>query len=950
MDTVVARNESVDHATEQFEIVGRDRELSRLETYLDGLPVGPSGLLIEGEPGVGKTVLWERAVSLALQRSFRVLAARPTEPERRLSFVGLTDLLDTATTDELLSSLPEPQARALTIALLRSEAAGRRSDPRTIGVAALGVLGGLAREGPLLLAVDDLQWLDRSSARVLAFALRRLRDEGVGLLVTRRASTAEDLEVDITTSIGGKAAQMMRLGSLSLGAIDRVVRVRLGAAVPRPVLVEIHRRTGGNALFALQAATSLDPTPPPHGSGADPVPADHRAVFLTQLARLPPGTEEVLAAAAATAQPTVTLLTEVYGPPTGDLLRAAIAAGLIVIDGGRVRFRHPLIASAVLSIPSEEGLRRLHALLARSTMTAEDRAVHLALATASPEGAVAEEVTRAAEAAMERGAPDAAANLFAHARRLTPETEPEAGWKRSLAAAECHFAAGDISTAVRVAELTMASMHPGSYRAKAKKLLGELYSARLEFSEARVILSEASLEAGQDHVLLAEIELALNWAVQASGDVWTAAPHAHAALDHASLACADGVGDDGLLAEALAEVAMMDFLLGAGLDETKIARALALEDHDRPRLLPLRPSLVSSLALFWAGRTADAHRIAERLRQHLVERGEEAWLALVLALLIQIDLLTGDVDGAGRLVAEAEDAALAQAGTVSRALFLAAKGMLDCHRGDLDGAAEASQESHRIFQELGWVPACALPMAILARTRLQDSDWRGVDELVGPLAQLLVGVAFPEPSQAPFMADEIEALIALGRLDDAERLLTWLEERGRALDRPAALVTGARARGLLYAARGETRRALEATDAALAFQARLDDRLELGRTLMSRGEIERRARKWAPARASLEEAVRTFEQLGAAGWADAARRQLERVGGRRRGPSLALTATERRVAELAATGQSTREVADAAFLSPKTVENMLTSVYRKLGVRSRAELAAHLTTEPLPTS
>lgn len=227
------------------ELIGREPEQKQVAAFVAG-PL-PGALLLRGEAGIGKTSLWRDGVRVAASAGFRVLSARPAEREARLTFAALGDLLAGV---ELPDALPAPQLRALEAALLLAEPAAAAPSARTLGSATLGVLRSLAAECPLLLAIDDVQWLDPASAEALAFAARRVRAEPVALLLARRPKGESRLELDENAL----RVDELDVGPLRLGAVQRLLRVRLDAALSRPQVRHVHEVSGGNPLFALELA------------------------------------------------------------------------------------------------------------------------------------------------------------------------------------------------------------------------------------------------------------------------------------------------------------------------------------------------------------------------------------------------------------------------------------------------------------------------------------------------------------------------------------------------------------------------------------------------------------------------------------------------------------------------------------------------------------------------
>jgi hypothetical protein len=251
-------------------VVGRERELSCLESFLDAVPAGPVGLFLEGEVGVGKTTLWKEAVAACSGRSYRLLSCRPVESEAQLAFAGLGDLLEEVP-EEAMARLPVPQRRALDVALLRAEAEGPAALPRAVSLSVLGVLRALAQVSPVVVAVDDVQWLDRPSAVALEFVVRRLKEEPIGLLVSKRGEAVGDFPLGFDRAFPEGRVDRLFVGPLDLDALDRVLRARLDAQFPRPALAQLHASSGGNPFFALEMARAVLQREPQLGPG-EPLP------------------------------------------------------------------------------------------------------------------------------------------------------------------------------------------------------------------------------------------------------------------------------------------------------------------------------------------------------------------------------------------------------------------------------------------------------------------------------------------------------------------------------------------------------------------------------------------------------------------------------------------------------------------------------------------------------
>ena len=236
-------------------IVGRGAELEALNTFISSLDRGPATLVLEGEPGLGKTTLWREGLQAAERRSFQVLGCRPVQAEAQLAFTALSDLLTDVPT-VVFDELPVPQRRALEVALLRAEPEDDEHFPRAVALGFLGVLVALARSGPLVVGIDDVHWLDQASQRVLAFAVRRVREERIGLLLARRTDTGSVFPGDAERD-GRMPVTRLRLSSLDADELERLLRRHLGGRLERRSMARLHHSSGGNPLFALQLGRAM---------------------------------------------------------------------------------------------------------------------------------------------------------------------------------------------------------------------------------------------------------------------------------------------------------------------------------------------------------------------------------------------------------------------------------------------------------------------------------------------------------------------------------------------------------------------------------------------------------------------------------------------------------------------------------------------------------------------
>ena len=330
-------------------LVGREAELERVDGFLTGAEVGPVVLVLDGEAGIGKTRVWQEGLRRAADRGHRALLCRPAESEAQLAFAALSDLLADAL-EETLPELQEPQRRALEVALLLADPGDRPVDQRAVAAGLLSSVRRLSVSQPVVVAVDDVQWLDSSSASVLEFALRRLRDERVGLLLTLRSSEEVEAPLGLEHSHVGTLLTRLRLGPLSLGALQRLLREALGTAYPRRTLQRLLEASGGNPFFALELGRALARQDGDLDRPRElPLPRRLDELMYERLAAFSPDTRGVLDLAALLAEPSVPLLERALGQDVESALAPARGAGVVCVDHDRVRFSHPLIASAPVS-------------------------------------------------------------------------------------------------------------------------------------------------------------------------------------------------------------------------------------------------------------------------------------------------------------------------------------------------------------------------------------------------------------------------------------------------------------------------------------------------------------------------------------------------------------------------------------------------------------------------
>jgi len=888
------------------DIVGRDEERALLTAALDG---GTAAVCLDGEAGIGKSTLWRYGVEHARARGVRVLESRPAEAERGLAYVGLVDLLEDAA-DAVLPRLAPPRRRALEVALFRAE--GKTTiDTGTLGVAVRDALDELAREGPLLVAIDDVQWFDDPSSRALALALRRA--EGVSVLLARRVERGRG-ETEIEHAV---SPVRIAVGPLSIGAGHRLLQDRLQRTFPRPVVLRLHETAGGNPFYMLELART--------GESSQASTLDR--LGGGRLVGLPDGTRDAVLVVAAHGRPSIDILDR-------PALEPAVQASVVEIADGIVRFTHPLLAEAVYERASQAERRAAHRLVAGTVDDPVARARHLALAAERPGEEIAATLEDAARIAASRGATLVAAGLAELSVRLTPEESDAARRRRVILHGDLLADSGDGRRAIGILKDAAATAPAGLERARAVAHLARAEKDFVGSREGVVRYLEALPEAEGDDALVAEIHLRL-------ADLMKDTEDANLGLEHARLAieAAARTGDTALRCDTLAMYAVLHARTGLGPAEQELNEALALERSlEGKRRHAATDALVYQL--LFSGDSARTRAAIEQWRAKLAltdDREDE----FALWYLAMNEWRAGDYELAARYAA-ASLAVREQFGIEgSQPIAELPAAMADAYRGEVEAARARSLRALARAEADGIRISESGHRAVLGFIELSLGDPEAALRYLRPGWAIRDGAVLMEPGHRFELADTLEALIAVGALDEAEEKLRVWEERSARLDRPWARAICARCRALLHAAGGDFEVARQSFDEALRQHARTGDPFQHARTLLALGATQRRAMQRGAARETLAQAAEIFERIGSPLWAANARAEVKRIGGRAPGTD-ELTESERRVADLVAAGKTNHEVAAALFLGERTVASHLTHIYAKLGVRSRTELARRL--------
>ena len=907
-------------------VVGREREIAEASGFLDEAAERSCALLLVGEPGIGKTTIWHAVTEEATGRGCEVLRARPSETESELAFAALADLL-ARVDDTGLAELPDAQRAALEHALRRTT--GETTvDPATIALGVLGVLRGLARSSTVLVAVDDLQWMDAPSLRALTFAFRRLDGARVGLVATVRVGF--DLELTRLAERDGNAVERIDLDGLGKAHLAQLVSERTGRALTPPQLDRLARLSAGNPYYALELAAA--------GDTELAVPESLAAVLRTRL-------QSLSGAARAAGLSAATLGRFEAGIDDQGGLDELRAAGVVVVRAGSMSFAHPLLASTLLDMHTTEERRAAHLALADALDDPDERALHLGHGTETASEAVAMELETAAGRVDARGAPETGAVLAERAAALTPQTDTSATTRRLLKAADLYQAAGEGRDHVLpLLEHLAESLPAGPDRARALIRLGWLGAQMdtMPMSESVAYQERALAEArdAPDVATAAHASLARLRGI--GGDYRAALRHAELAVEAGSPSASNL-----MFPSPSGELGIARFFAGEGLDEPLFEAGLARESTAGRAAEPYQsPLLQLGLARLYTGDLTRARTILQQLREQSVELGRVRSTAGCVLHLTELEVRAGNPTQAD---AHAQEFLLLDRqlrGDLSAEWY--PSGLVAMHTGRVDDARRilgAGVEEARAFESTAWL---AHHLEALGHLELAAGNLDTAGATLDPVIPMLRETGLGEWSVHPVHPDAIETLVGLGKLEQAAALHAELEEYGRRLDRPWGIATAARSEALLASARGEVEQALAAAERALAEHARLDWPLERARTLLVTGEILRRLGRRRDAAASLAEARTAFESLGNPLWTARVEAEQGRLGGRRRTTDT-LTPTEERVAELAAQGLRNAEIAARLHVTRKTVEATLSRVYRKLGVRSRTELARRETTpEPPP--
>lgn len=897
--------------------VGRRRELERLGALVRG-PNGGSAV-VRGAAGLGKSALLGRLADMA---PGRVLHARGVESEAVLPFAAAADLL--MPLREFFPQLPAAQREALEVSLALRDGPG--AGPLATCLATLGVLAAAAERTPLLVVVDDLQWVDPSSQQALMFtALRLSSDPAVLIMAVRDELGVPRVPIDLPT---------VELGGLSVAECADLVRAMGAATVPLSAR-ELHERTGGNPLAIVELLRSGQDVRGFPDNDVGMAALALRRMWANAVDRLPERVRDALFVLAASRSAAAADLGRSLGRlgMTLDDLVPAEGIGLIGESGGEIRLRHPLLRAVIIEhTPLAVRLDGYRALA--DSADADLRPWYLAAAATGPDEAVALALVAAAQTARRRGGYGASARAWRRAAQLTGDAHERAA--RLLEGAGDAMLAGAAELVVPWCEEALSIRD------------GVVFAADVERVRAR-----ARMSIGQPQL-------------------------AHDELVAAAERVRDVDLDRGVA--LFAEAAMAGSIAGDVGRSVQAARRCesALPAGRRP----VGVTVVSAVASLEVGDVAAARTLLDDA-DRMIEPADMVGDQLVVVGLGQGMVWAEQHERArSRLDAVVEAARLGGA-PMALAYALAVRSELETWTGQWTAAYADAEESLRWAEELGqatWIGKgqgslarleAARGESVLCRARIERPELERVDGMRVHIPALLGLCALSEgrpelavehleqahaaasaaglgtPTIVPVAGDLLEALVDAGDKAGAAALLGWIDERAAVTGLTYPAVVAARCRGMLA---GDADAAAGHFATAHALHARRPMPFERARTLFAQARTLRALRRVSAARPLLRDALTAFEMLGAHPWAERVATELAAAGGRRRGSDDdeirldVLTGPEFQIARAVADGRSNVEVAAALFVSRKTVESQLTKIYRKLGLRSRTELARRFLT------
>ena len=896
------------------------------ETLLAGIDAGLAtggGVALHGPPGIGRSVLLDTVADQAAARGELVLRLRPARGERTLAYAGAADLV---------RQIPAAAATALTPAARHSLAALRQGRPSRAGAPALtrrlllpALLAHCARTRPVLLVLDDVQWLDPQSAELIGFAMRRRPGPRIRVLAAERRTgdTGRSRAVRLCPApITGLAVPPLEP--------DHLTELLEAHGLPCRTAHRMHRASAGNPFLALALGGAV-------GSGPAwrpaPLPERARALARERLADLPAEVTGTLLVAALATEATVTLLLRAGRDDAVRELRLAAAAGVVRLAGEAIRFTPPLLGQVLADETPAADRARVHAALAAGAFDPVDALRHDALRTARPDAAVAAGLAAAARRSAERGADRTAAELYLLAADRCPHRLAADRMDWLVTAARLALTGGAPALAGRAAEAVIAADAPAGHRVRARVVLIDLAGQAL--AGMGEMFAAALAEAGDDPALLAPIRLRLTWQAFLTGEPDQAEVEAGRAR-----AAAHRAGDPTTEAMALTILAQIRRMRGDVAWRDSLDRALALPAAPAPDWLHYGPQYMAARFALFDDRLDEAR--GDLLTLLAVAEHDQIGEARVEVLrsLSEVATRAGRCQEAlryaHRAVRAAQEAGLSPGPTwYTAAVAELAGGSLATAAGYARRGIRASeQESDGLYLRRH--------LHALGQAQLRAGETRAGVATLRRLRDLEAETGGTDPMIVRWHADLAGGLAALGEHTAAAATLARARAAAEHLGSSPALAGYLdRAAAIVQSESGQADAAVELSTSAARLFERLSQPVEQAHALLVAGGAERRRRRYAAARVAIGAALTLFLAAEARPWAEATERALARTEGTMT-PEQGLTATELLIAGMVRDGASNREIATRLYLSVKTVEATLTRVYRKLGVRSRTQLSSRL--------
>lgn len=901
-------------------------------------------LLLTGESGIGKSTIWTEGVRSAKANGLRVLAATAVEAESTMPYVVLGDLLSPVL-DESAPDLLGEQREALDVVLMRASPKRQPPSLRLIAMAVHNTLCWCAERSTVLVAVDDLQWADAETQQVLAFALRRLSQDPIRLLMAMRTTGPFDRNMEIPDTAPAlldvfATHQRAALRPLAAPEIRALVKERIGLALSRGDSALICAATLGNPLWALELA-GVWATEQREAGDPMPIPSSLHAMMLDRVKALDHAVIDALCVVSALGRPSVPSAMRAMAGLTTDPARAldlAVADGVVVEHEGRLIASHPLLSAAAMKVLLPARQFELHRQLVEVAESPEARAHHMALtvddsAPVEVQRAVAEAFDVSVEHAHNRGAPAHAARLAEQALRFT-DPEDDALDRRRIVAAQLHTEGANLDRAMELLEQVDVAGLATPLLEIALPLLAAMAYLQSGPDAAQQVLAraetpdDAESANGSDPRRLALLRTLSS--DRFFGDFARRAYHAELAVRYAEQADPRGF----CTYKALLQLIEIKVDAGEGLDHDLVARARELEADIPGPPMPYTVDIYCARGMITTDDLDAARSVLESALVHARAVADDISISVLGMALGEAQLLGGDATAAAVSLAESDEAAEWAPWEPTHRARLRARLLL------ADGRVD---EVIDLLEGLGWESTThrmrrMTAHHLLGLAAVQRGDARRAVQLLGSASDAADGFGYTDTGSRYRLDTELgEQLVITGDLERATRIAQRLLAAGSRHRRCTLTGIGNRILGLCAAAADDLDRASALLTAAVHAHESSQLRPELGRSLLALGRVQMRQRSRRPAHDAMERAVALFGAGGFTAWCAEAREELERTTGEHSGD--VLTTAERRVVKAVLSGASNREAAQHLHVGVRTVESHLAAAYRKLGVRSRQELA-----------